>query len=80
MECKIRLIKEWGRGILNILLFKKMPRLMLIELIYHVGMWLNALLEPYQMGTYIRIHYHKFPLHRVSLQAENAYQVTLESQ
>ncbi len=30
VECKIGLIKEWGRGILNTLLFKKMPRLMLI--------------------------------------------------
>ncbi len=33
---KIRLIKEWRRGILNTLPFKKMPRLMLIELIYHM--------------------------------------------
>jgi hypothetical protein len=39
---KIRLIKERGRGILNTLPFKKMPRLMLIELIYHVVLWLNA--------------------------------------
>jgi len=42
VERKIRLIKERGRGILNTLLFKKMPRLMLIELIYHVVLWLNA--------------------------------------
>ncbi len=41
---KIRLIKERGRGILNTLLFKKMPRLILIELIYHVVLWLNAFL------------------------------------
>jgi hypothetical protein len=41
-ERKIRLIKEQGRGILNTLLFKKMPWLMLIELIYHVVLWLNA--------------------------------------
>jgi hypothetical protein len=38
---KIRLIKEWGRGILNTLPFKKMPRLMLIELVYHVVLWLT---------------------------------------
>ena len=42
VECKIRLIKERGRGILNILPFNKMPRLMLIELLYHVVLWLNA--------------------------------------
>jgi hypothetical protein len=36
------LIKEQGRGILNTLPFKKMPRLMLIELVYHVVLWLNA--------------------------------------
>jgi hypothetical protein len=42
VERKIRLIKEQGRGILNTLQFKKMPRLMLIELIYHVVPWLNA--------------------------------------
>jgi hypothetical protein len=42
IERKIRLIKERGRGILNTLPFKKMPRLMLIELVYHVVMWLNA--------------------------------------
>jgi hypothetical protein len=42
VERKIRLIKERGRGILNTLPFKKMPRLMLIELIYHVVLWLNA--------------------------------------
>ena len=36
VECKIRLIKEQGRGILNTLTFKKMPRLMLIELVYHM--------------------------------------------
>jgi hypothetical protein len=42
VEQKIRLIKERGRGILNTLPFKRMPRLMLIELIYHVVLWLNA--------------------------------------
>jgi hypothetical protein len=39
---RIRLIKECGRGILNTLLFKKMPQIMLIELIYHIVLWLNA--------------------------------------
>ncbi len=39
---KIRLIKERGRGILKTLPFKKIPRLMLIELGYHVVLWLNA--------------------------------------
>jgi hypothetical protein len=42
VEIKIRLIKERGRGILNTLPFKKIPRLVLIELIYHVVLWLNA--------------------------------------
>jgi hypothetical protein len=42
VERKIRLIKERGRCILNTLPIKKMPRLMLIELIYHVVLWLNA--------------------------------------
>ena len=37
VERKIWLIKERGRGILNTLQFKKMPRLMLIELVYHVS-------------------------------------------
>ncbi len=42
VERKIRLIKEQGRGILNTLPFKKMPRLVLIELVYHVVLWLNT--------------------------------------
>jgi len=42
VERKIRLIKEWGRGILNTLPFKKMARLMLIDLVYHVVLWLNT--------------------------------------
>ena len=33
VERKIRLIKEQGRGILKTLPFKKMPRLVLIELV-----------------------------------------------
>jgi hypothetical protein len=42
VERKIRLIKERGRGTLNTLPFKKMPRLMLMELVYHVVLWLNS--------------------------------------
>jgi hypothetical protein len=39
---RIQLIEECNRGILNTLLFKKMPQIMLVELIYHVVLWLNA--------------------------------------
>ncbi len=42
IERRICLIKERGRGILNTLPFKKMPRLILIKLIYHVVLWLDA--------------------------------------
>jgi hypothetical protein len=42
VEMRIRLIKERGRGILNTLSFKKMPQIILIELIYHVVLWLKA--------------------------------------
>ena len=42
IERRIRLIKERGRGILNTLPFKKLPRIILIELIYHAVMWLNS--------------------------------------
>ena len=42
IECRIRLIKEWGRSILNTLPYKKIPQLILINLIYHVVLWLNA--------------------------------------
>jgi hypothetical protein len=45
VERKIRLIKEQGRGILNTHPFKRMPRLMLIELVYHVVLWPNAFPE-----------------------------------
>jgi hypothetical protein len=45
VERKIRLIKESGRGILNTLPFKRMPKLMLIKLVYHVVLWLNAFPE-----------------------------------
>ena len=39
---RIGLTKEQGRGILNTLSFKKMPQVILIELIYRVVLWLNA--------------------------------------
>ncbi len=39
---RIWLIKESGRALLNTLPFKKMPQIILIELIYHVVLWLNA--------------------------------------
>jgi len=42
IERRIRLIKERGRGILNTLPYKKIPQIILIELIYHVVLWLNA--------------------------------------
>ena len=45
IERRIRLIKKRGRGILNTLPFRrKMPKLILIELVYHVVLWLNAFL------------------------------------
>jgi hypothetical protein len=44
-ERRIRVIKECGRGILNTLPFKKMPQIMLIELIYHIVLWLNPFLK-----------------------------------
>ncbi len=42
VERHICLIKESRRGILNTRLFKKMPRIILIELIYYVLLWMNA--------------------------------------
>jgi hypothetical protein len=42
IERRIRTIKERGRGIKNTLPFKKVPKLVLIELINFVVMWLNA--------------------------------------
>ena len=45
VERKFRLIKAQGRGILNTLPFKRMPMLMLIDLVYHVVLWLNAFPE-----------------------------------
>jgi len=42
IERRIRVIKERGRALLNTLPFTKMPQIILIELIYHVVLWLNA--------------------------------------
>ena len=42
VERRIRLIKERGHRILNTLPFKRLPRIVLIELIYHVVLWLNG--------------------------------------
>ncbi len=42
VEHHIWLVKEWGQGILNTLLFKKMPQVILIKLIYQVVLWLNT--------------------------------------
>jgi hypothetical protein len=47
---RICLIKERGGGILNTLPFKKMPQIMLIELIYHVVLWLNAFLTKLEVS------------------------------
>ena len=65
VERKIGLIKERGRGILNTLPFKKMPRLMLIDLVYHVVLWLNAsgvseTLSPHKI---VYQHKHDFTKH-----------------
>ncbi len=65
---RIRLIKKRGRGILNTLLFKKMPQIMLIELIYHVVLWLNAFptksgvsetLSPHEIIMRHKLHFTK---------------------
>ena len=42
VERQICLIKERGRGIVNTLPFRKLPRIVIIELIYHVVLWLNG--------------------------------------
>jgi len=42
IERRIRVTKECRRALFNTLPFKKMPQLILIELIYHVVLWLNA--------------------------------------
>ena len=57
VECKIRLMKERGRGILNTLPLKEMPRLMLTEQVYHVVLWLNAF--PAMSGVSKTLSQHK---------------------
>jgi hypothetical protein len=42
IERRIQVIKERGRALLNTLPYIKMPRLILIELIYHIVLWLDA--------------------------------------
>ncbi len=40
---KIRVIKERARGTINTLPYKKLPRLMVIELLQFCVMWMNSL-------------------------------------
>jgi hypothetical protein len=47
VERQIRLIKERSRG-LNTLPYKKVHQLVLIELVYHIVLWLNAF--PMKLG------------------------------
>jgi hypothetical protein len=42
IEWKIRVIKERARGTLNTLPNKKLPKLMVIELLYFCVMWMNS--------------------------------------
>jgi hypothetical protein len=39
---KIRVIKERARGTINTLPYKKLPRLMVIELLHFFVMWMNS--------------------------------------
>jgi hypothetical protein len=50
VERQICLIKERGRGIVNTLPFRKLPHTVIIELIYHVVLWLNGF--PMKSGLY----------------------------
>ena len=43
-ERKIRVVKEWNRGVVNTLPFTYMPRRMKIEFIYFVTLWPTAFL------------------------------------
>jgi hypothetical protein len=60
VERRIRLIKARSRGILNTLPDKKIPQLVLIELIYHVILWLNAF--PMKSGLSANLLPHKLVL------------------
>ncbi len=42
IEQKIRVIKETARGMINTLPYKKLPRLMVIELLHFCIMWMNS--------------------------------------
>jgi hypothetical protein len=42
VEQKIRVIKERARGTFNTLLYKKLPKLMVIELLHFCVMWMNS--------------------------------------
>jgi hypothetical protein len=44
IEQKIRVIKERARGTINTLPYKKLPRLMVIELLHFCVMWMNSFL------------------------------------
>ena len=56
VERKIRLIK----GILNTLPFKRMPRLMLIELVYHVVLWLKIWCKPGWAKNIVKVTFETF--------------------
>ncbi len=45
-----------GREILNTLLFKRIPLVILVELIYHVMLWLNAFLTKTGLSTTLLLH------------------------
>ncbi len=42
IEQKIRIIKDWARGTMTTLPYKKLPRLMVIELLHFCMMWMNS--------------------------------------
>jgi hypothetical protein len=42
IERKIRVIKERARGTFNTLPYKKLPRMMVIELLHFCVMWMNS--------------------------------------
>jgi hypothetical protein len=56
VERCIWLRKEGRRGILNTLQFKKMPQVILIELIYHVVLWLNAFPKKTGVSAMLLLH------------------------
>jgi hypothetical protein len=43
IERKIRVIKERTRGMCNTLPYKKLPKMMVIELLHFCVMWMNSL-------------------------------------